>query len=96
MSAVADLLVACPNIQIIVSSRVALHVYGEQAYRVPPMLLPGKDVIASATPESVEKVVEWEAVAEKLAEALSGRSSSDHVKGFVQLMATFESAGITA
>ena len=61
-SAVADLLVACPNIQIIVSSRVALHVYGEQAYRVPPMLLPGKDVIASATAESVERVVEWEAV----------------------------------
>jgi predicted ATPase/DNA-binding CsgD family transcriptional regulator/DNA-binding transcriptional regulator YiaG len=61
-SVVADLLVACPNIQVMVSSRVALHVYGEQVYRVPTMLLPGKNITATATAESVEKVVEWEAV----------------------------------
>ncbi|HET9495866.1 MAG TPA: hypothetical protein VFR15_16695, partial [Chloroflexia bacterium] len=54
---VADLLAVCPNIQVMVSSRIALHVYGEQVYRVPPMLLPGKD--ASVTPEALAK---WEAV----------------------------------
>jgi predicted ATPase/DNA-binding CsgD family transcriptional regulator/transcriptional regulator with XRE-family HTH domain len=54
---VADLLAVCPNIQVMVSSRVALHVYGEQVYRVPTMLLPGKDVQATA-----ESLAEWEAV----------------------------------
>ncbi|HET9494707.1 MAG TPA: tetratricopeptide repeat protein [Chloroflexia bacterium] len=56
-TAVADLLSVCPNVQVMVSSRVALHVYGEQVYRVPPMLLPGKEV--KVTPESL---AEWEAV----------------------------------
>ena len=56
-TAVADLLAVCPNVQVMVSSRVALHVYGEQVYRVPPMLLPGKEVQATA-----ESLAEWEAV----------------------------------
>ena len=59
-SQVAELLTVCPNIQVVVTSRVALHVYGEQVYRVPPMLLPGKEV--EATPEGVAALSQWEAV----------------------------------
>ena len=37
---VADLLGACPRLKILVTSREILHLYGEQAYLVPPLALP--------------------------------------------------------
>ncbi|MGA7930729.1 MAG: protein kinase, partial [Candidatus Sulfotelmatobacter sp.] len=38
--AVADLLATCPNLKIMVTSRAALHVYGEHEFPVPPLALP--------------------------------------------------------
>jgi predicted ATPase/serine/threonine protein kinase len=37
---VADLLASCPNLRIMVTSRAALHVYGEHEFPVPPLALP--------------------------------------------------------
>ena len=37
---VADLLATCPNLKIMVTSRAALHVYGEHEFPVPPLALP--------------------------------------------------------
>ena len=37
---VADLLASCPNLRIMVTSRAALHVYGEYEFPVPPLALP--------------------------------------------------------
>ena len=37
---VADLLASGPNLKILVTSRAALHVYGEHEYPVPPLALP--------------------------------------------------------
>ena len=37
---VAELLAMGPNLQILVTSRAALHVYGEHEFPVPPLALP--------------------------------------------------------
>jgi predicted ATPase len=37
---VADLLAACPRLKVLVTSRAALHVQGEQEYAVPPLAVP--------------------------------------------------------
>jgi predicted ATPase len=39
-SVVAELLATAPNLKILVTSRAALHVYGEQEFPVPPLALP--------------------------------------------------------
>lgn len=40
---VADLLAAAPELRIVVTSRIRLHVSGEQEYPVPPMAVPDPD-----------------------------------------------------
>ena len=55
---VADLLAAAPNLKILVTSRAALHVYGEHEFPVPPLALPD----ARSLP-SVEVLSEYPAVA---------------------------------
>jgi predicted ATPase/serine/threonine protein kinase len=50
-SAVSDLLAACSRLVVLVTSRVALRVYGEQEFPVPPLPLP--DPKLAASPESL-------------------------------------------
>lgn len=38
-----NLMAACPNLKILATSRVPLHVYGEREYRVSPLRLPDAD-----------------------------------------------------
>lgn len=42
--AVAQILKACPHIKMIVTSRVPLHIYGENEYSLPPLSIPPRDV----------------------------------------------------
>ncbi|MGZ3642914.1 MAG: tetratricopeptide repeat protein [Ktedonobacteraceae bacterium] len=37
---VADLLAVCPNLKVMVTSRMTLHIRGEQEYAVPPLAVP--------------------------------------------------------
>ena len=45
---VADLLMACTGLQIIVTSRAALHVRGEREFPVPPLALPDRRALLDA------------------------------------------------
>ncbi len=40
---VARILKACPNIKIFVTSRVPLHIYGENEYPLPPLSIPPRN-----------------------------------------------------
>jgi predicted ATPase/class 3 adenylate cyclase len=42
---IASLLKAAPHLKALVSSRIALQVYGERAYRVPPLSLPDRKLL---------------------------------------------------
>jgi predicted ATPase/serine/threonine protein kinase len=55
---VADLLATAPNLKILVTSRAALHVYGEHEFPVPPLALPD-----SRSKSSVELLSQCPAVA---------------------------------
>src|SRR5271154_3714204 len=55
---VAELLAMGPNLKILVTSRAALHVYGEQEFPVPPLALPD-----SRTTSSVDSLSQNPAVA---------------------------------
>jgi predicted ATPase/serine/threonine protein kinase len=57
-SIVAQLLAAGPNLKILVTSRAALHVYGEHEFPVPPLAVPD-----SRSPTSVEVLSRCPAVA---------------------------------
>jgi predicted ATPase/DNA-binding CsgD family transcriptional regulator len=54
---VADILVACPNLKVMVTSRMTLHIRGEQEYAVPPLAVPDPkhlpDLIALSQYEAV-------------------------------------------
>ncbi len=54
---VGDLLAACPELKVLVTSREPLRVYGEQEYTVPPLTLPDPEVI-----ESLPGMSQYEAV----------------------------------
>jgi len=55
---VVDLLSHCPNLKVLVTSRMPLHVHGEQEFTVPPLLPPSLE-----GPFSVESVASSDAVA---------------------------------
>ncbi|HEV8194488.1 MAG TPA: tetratricopeptide repeat protein [Ktedonobacterales bacterium] len=52
---IADLLVACPRIRVVATSRAPLRLHGEQEYLVPPLRVPPQDD-PSRAPLSVEEV----------------------------------------
>ncbi len=54
---VAELLATCDGLKIMVTSREALHVYGEQLYHVPPLRLPQKGVELNAS-----AIAQWDSV----------------------------------
>ena len=64
----ADLLALAPNLQIMVTSRAALHVYGEHEFPVPPLALP--DARSTA---SVETLAQSPAVALFLQRAVAAK-----------------------
>ena len=55
--AVAELLAACPDLKILVTSRAALHIQGEYEFPVPPLELP-----QSTSPQSLEELIRYPAV----------------------------------
>lgn len=61
---VSELLAACPIVKVIVTSRAALHVRGEQEFTVPPLAVPNP----AQLPDMVEQT-QYEAVALFLARA---------------------------
>ena len=44
-SQVSSLLKAAPHLKVLVTSRIALRVYGEREYRVPPLSLPDRKLL---------------------------------------------------
>ena len=54
---VAQILKACPKVKIMVTSRVPLHIYGENEYLLPPLSIPSRDVEISP-----EKLMQFESV----------------------------------
>jgi predicted ATPase/class 3 adenylate cyclase/DNA-binding NarL/FixJ family response regulator len=61
---VAELLAAAPQLKILVTSRVVLHLRGEQEFAVPPLALPGQHQLPS-----LEHVSQYAAVALFIARA---------------------------
>lgn len=58
-SGVAGLLASCPRLNVLVTSREALHVRGERNFAVPPLSLPPS---RPGTPASVDEITKSEAV----------------------------------
>ena len=44
---VRELLDACPALKVLVTSRLVLHIYGEQEFPVPPLPLPAPDAVSA-------------------------------------------------
>jgi predicted ATPase/class 3 adenylate cyclase len=55
---IAELLEACPTLKVLVTSREALHIRGEQLFPVPPLSLPP----AVRTDQSAEQISRFEAI----------------------------------
>jgi predicted ATPase/DNA-binding XRE family transcriptional regulator len=56
---IADLLVACPRLRVVATSRASLRLHGEQEYLVPPLGVPPRDDLSrdpAHMPLSVEEV----------------------------------------
>ncbi len=44
---IGELVAACPQLKVLVTSRVTLHIYGEHEYPVPPLTLPDRKLLAA-------------------------------------------------
>ncbi len=66
--AVANILTASPNIKVLVTSRAALHVYGEHEFPVPPLALPDTQFLPS-----LDVLSRYSAVALFVARALAAK-----------------------
>jgi predicted ATPase/transcriptional regulator with XRE-family HTH domain len=56
---VSELISACPEVKILVTSRSALHLYGEHQVAVPPLALPD---VETSQGEKVEELAKYEAI----------------------------------
>src|SRR6266446_6495321 len=73
---VAELLAAAPNLKILVTSRAALHVYGEHEFPVPPLALPD-----SRSQPTVEILSQCPAVALFVQRAVAARPDFELSRG---------------
>jgi predicted ATPase/DNA-binding CsgD family transcriptional regulator len=53
---ITDLLVRCPRLKALVTSRVPLGVYGEQVYPVSPLTLPAAEMLAPGTAVTMSRI----------------------------------------
>ena len=59
---VGDLVAACPQLKVLVTSRVTLHLYGEHEFPVPPLALPNRKLLAAHDNELAQALAEVPAV----------------------------------
>lgn len=60
--AVAELLAAAPRLKVLVTSREALHIYGEYEFPVSPLSVPDIRSEATAAPMTAQRLTQYEAV----------------------------------
>ena len=71
--AVTGLLAGCPNLRVLVTSRAALRVSGEQVYEVPPLAAPDLDIFDGASTAHEDGLLAFDAVALFVARARAVR-----------------------
>ncbi len=59
---IGELVSTCPQLKVLVTSRTALHLYGEQEFPVPPLALPDARQLASPDGELVQVLAQVPAV----------------------------------
>ncbi len=59
---VGDLVAACPQLKVLVTSRITLHLYGEQEFPVPPLALPDTKLLAARDGELAQGLAQVPAV----------------------------------
>lgn len=57
-----DLLIHCPGVRVLATSREALRISGERLYPVPPLTLPGPEALHLAPADRVSALEQFEAV----------------------------------
>ncbi|HET7638839.1 MAG TPA: protein kinase, partial [Ktedonobacteraceae bacterium] len=76
---IAELLTACPHLQIMVTSRAALHIQGEYEFPVPPLALP-----EATSPLPVEELADYPAIALFLQRATAIKPDFDVTAATIQ------------
>src|SRR5260370_13350128 len=82
-SDLSELLTACPNLKILVTSRAVLHIQGEYEFPVPPLALPD-----GTSPLAIEELTQYAAIALFLQRALAIKPDFDITTTNVQTIAT--------
>ncbi|MGZ3617527.1 MAG: protein kinase domain-containing protein, partial [Ktedonobacteraceae bacterium] len=79
---IAELLVACPRLKILVTSRAALHLSGEHEFPLPPLALPD-----GTSPLHVHELTQYAAIALFLQRAMAIKPDFDVTTANVQTIA---------
>jgi predicted ATPase/DNA-binding CsgD family transcriptional regulator len=77
---IAELLVACPNLKVLATSRTPLEVYGEREYPIPPLALPSDDDTAATETFAAIRLFAERAVEVKPAFALTSDNTTTVVE----------------